>query len=60
LLAPVPRPHPDYANGRDSLGDALLRAGRRDEGLAAYRRAYEPDPEVRTAAAVLGEEGDGH
>jgi tetratricopeptide (TPR) repeat protein len=52
--------HPDYANGWDSLGDALLRAGRRDEGLDAYRRAYGLDPEAGTAAAVLGEEEDGH
>lgn len=49
--------HPEYANGWDSLGDMLLRAGRRDEGLAAYRRAYELDPEVGTAAAVIGREG---
>lgn len=52
--------HPDYANGWDSLGDVLLRAGRREEGLAAYRRAYELDPQVGTAAAVLGEESRSH
>lgn len=52
--------HPDYANGWDSLGEALLRAGRHEEALGAYRRAYELDPEVGNAAAVLGREGEGH
>jgi hypothetical protein len=45
--------HPDYANGWDSLGDVLFRAGRHPEGLEAYRRAYELDPEVGRAAQVL-------
>lgn len=48
--------HPRYANGWDSLGETLLRVGRHEEGLAAYRRAYELDPEVGNAAAVLGRE----
>ncbi|MFW6083699.1 MAG: hypothetical protein ACODAA_00610 [Gemmatimonadota bacterium] len=45
--------HPKYANGWDSLGEVLLHVGRRDEGLAAYRRAFELDPDVGRAAAVL-------
>lgn len=49
--------HPDYANGWDSLGEALIGAGRREEALAAYRRAYELDPRVGRAAEVLREHG---
>lgn len=45
--------HPSYANGWDSLGEALLSGGRREEGLDAYRRAYELDPAVGRAAEVL-------
>lgn len=48
--------HPRYANGWDSLGEALFRTDRHEEALAAYQRAYELDPEVGTAAAVLGRE----
>lgn len=46
--------HPRYANGWDSLGEALFRVDRHEEALAAYRRAYELDPQVGNAAAVLG------
>lgn len=52
--------HPEYANGWDSLGEALLRVGKREEGLAAYRRAFEIDPGVGRAAAVLGSDRDAH
>lgn len=48
--------HPGYANGWDSLGEALLSVGRREEGLAAYRRAYELDPRVGRAAEILERE----
>lgn len=36
--------HPGYANGWDSLGEAYVAAGRRDEAIAAFRRALELDP----------------
>ncbi len=49
--------HPDYANGWDSLGETLLAAGRREEGLAAYLRAYDLDPLVGRAAEVLDRAG---
>jgi len=45
--------HPAYANGWDSLGEILLAMGRREEGLAAYRRAYDLDPTVGRAAEIL-------
>jgi cytochrome c-type biogenesis protein CcmH/NrfG len=45
--------HPDYANGWDSLGETLFRAGEHEAGMAAYRRAYELDPTVGNAAAVV-------
>lgn len=51
------RVHPDYANGWDSLGEALFRLGRHGEGLEAYRRAYELDPHVGNAAEVLRAHG---
>lgn len=50
------RVHPEYANGWDSLGEALLAVGRREAAIAAYRRAYELDPGVGRAAEVLGRE----
>lgn len=45
--------HPDYANGWDSLGEALARAHRRDEAIAAYRRALEIDPGLHSAQAAV-------
>ncbi|MGH7538299.1 MAG: tetratricopeptide repeat protein [Gemmatimonadales bacterium] len=47
------RVFPDYANGWDSLGEVLLAAGRRDEGIAAYRRALEIDPDLRSSQQAL-------
>ena len=38
------RVHPAYVNGWDSLGEAYVAAGRRDEAVAAFRRALELDP----------------
>lgn len=50
--------HPKHANGWDSLGEALIQIGRREEGRDAYRRAFDLDPDVGRAAAVLrGENG---
>jgi Tetratricopeptide repeat len=36
--------YPRSANAFDSLGDALARAGRRDDAIAAYRQALALDP----------------
>jgi hypothetical protein len=44
---------PMSANVWDSLGEGLLAAGRRDEAIAAYRRALEIDPEFASAAQAL-------
>jgi tetratricopeptide (TPR) repeat protein len=38
------RVYPTSANTFDSLGEALLDAGKREEAVAAYRRALEVDP----------------
>jgi hypothetical protein len=47
------RVFPMSANVWDSLGEAVLAAGRRDEAIAAYRRALEIDPEFASAAQAL-------
>ena len=38
------RVYPRSANTFDSLGEALLAAGRRDDAIAAYRHAIEVEP----------------
>ncbi len=40
------RVHPEYANGWDSLGEAYVRAHRRDEAIAAFRRALTIQPDL--------------
>jgi hypothetical protein len=47
------RVFPMSANVWDSLGEALLAAGHRDEAIAAYRRALEIDPAFASAAQAL-------
>ncbi len=47
------RAYPQSANVHDSLGEALAAAGRRDEALAAYRRALEVDPDLATALQAI-------
>ena len=42
------RAHPRYANGFDSLGEALAGANRREEAIAAFRRALEIQPDFRS------------
>ncbi|HET9333158.1 MAG TPA: tetratricopeptide repeat protein, partial [Gemmatimonadota bacterium] len=44
---------PSSPNVWDSLGEALLAAGRRDEGIAAYRRALELEPQFASALQAL-------
>lgn len=39
------RVHPHYTNGWDSLGEAYVEAGRRDDAIAAFRRALAIDPD---------------
>lgn len=51
------RVFPHSANAWDSFGETLLAAGRRDEGIAAYRQALEIDkdfPSSRQALERLG------
>ena len=45
--------HPGAFNVYDSLGDAYLRAGQREAGLASYRRSVELNPENEHARRVL-------
>ena len=47
------RVYPRSANTWDSLGEALLAAGRRDEAIGAYRRAVALDPEFRSSVEAL-------
>jgi Flp pilus assembly protein TadD len=44
---------PRSANVWDSLGEALLIGGRRDEAIVSYRRALEVDPEFRSSREAL-------
>jgi tetratricopeptide (TPR) repeat protein len=44
---------PASANTHDSLGEALLAAGDRDQAIVEYRRALEIDPGSRSARAAL-------
>jgi cytochrome c-type biogenesis protein CcmH/NrfG len=44
--------HPDYANGYDSLGEALAGMGRTEEALAAYGRAIVLDPDGAAGASA--------
>ncbi len=53
------RVFPQSANAWDSLGEALLAAGRREESIAAYRRAIAIDPEFGSAKEALGRLGVG-
>jgi CubicO group peptidase (beta-lactamase class C family) len=45
--------YPDNAYAYDSLGEALLAAGRREEAIQNYRRSLELDPENNNAKDVL-------
>jgi hypothetical protein len=50
---------PRSANAWDSLGEALVLAGQRDAGIAAYRRAVELSPNMDSAKAALTRLGAG-
>ena len=55
------RAYPTSGNTYDSLGEALLNAGRTQAGLASYRRSLELDPGNANARAVLEKsEHDSH
>lgn len=45
--------YPESANTHDSLGEALERAGRRDEAAESYRRALALDPDFSTSREGL-------
>jgi tetratricopeptide (TPR) repeat protein len=45
--------HPDYANGYDSLGEACVRAGDRENAIRAYQKALELDPRMMSAKEAL-------
>lgn len=52
------RVYPGSANTFDSLGEALLAAGRRDEAIAAYRHAVEVEPGFPPSVQALERLGD--
>ena len=45
--------HPDSANAHDSLGEALMTAGRTSEAIASYERSLELDPKNDNARQML-------
>ena len=47
------RVHPRYANGWDSLGEAYVTAGRRDDAVRAFERALVIEPGLAPAQAWL-------
>jgi CubicO group peptidase (beta-lactamase class C family) len=49
--------YPEAWNVYDSLGEAQLEKGLREEGLANYRRSLELNPDNENARQVLAEEG---
>lgn len=49
--------HPDSWNAHDSLGEALLRAGREAEAKQSYARSLELNPDNETARRIVGEPG---
>ncbi len=42
--------HPHYANGYDSLGEALYENGQMEEALVEFKKAYDMDPSMTTSA----------
>jgi hypothetical protein len=53
------RTFPRSANAWDSLGEALLLAGRRDAGISAYRKALQIDPDFASSRQALERLGVG-
>jgi hypothetical protein len=53
VLAVNTRVYPRSANTFDSLGEARVAAGRREEAIAAYRHALEIDPGFRSSIEAL-------
>jgi len=47
------RAFPQSANTWDSLGEALIENGQREEGIAAYRKALQLDPRMPSAIDAL-------
>lgn len=48
---------PDEFNPHDSLGEAYLKAGRREQAIENYRKSLELNPANENARAVLRELG---
>ena len=46
---------PEVANNYDSLGEAYLKKGDRDQALSLYKKALELDPELPSAKAMVKE-----
>jgi len=46
--------HPEYANGYDSLGEAYLEAGDKEQAIANYEKALQMDPDNDRIKRVLG------
>jgi cytochrome c-type biogenesis protein CcmH/NrfG len=44
---------PESANAWDSLGEALMVAGRNEEAISCYRRSLELDPDNSNAARMI-------
>lgn len=53
------RVHPGYANGWDSLGEAYVQAHRREDAIAAFRRALSIDPDLAPSREWLRRLGGG-
>lgn len=53
------RVHPDYANGWDSLGEAYVGVHRREDAIAAFRRALSIDPNLAASREWLRRLGAG-
>jgi len=51
------RLYPDSWNAHDSLGEALLKAGRKEQGIQHYRKSLELNPRNRGAKKILEELG---
>ena len=55
LLEANVKDYPKVAHAHFGLGRAFMAAGRREEAIAAYRKALEVDPEYKRAQAALEE-----
>ena len=47
--------YPDSWNAHDSLGEALVKAGRKEQGIQHYRKSLELNPRNQGAKKILEE-----